>query len=63
MLEVSRHPELSQTTKDHLLVSYIHMTLNRHFMINQRRQELVIYYFLKKEYESAIAQSKNNVII
>ncbi|WP_228459314.1 thiopeptide-type bacteriocin biosynthesis protein [Chryseobacterium carnipullorum] len=61
--ELSRYPELPQETKDHLIMSYIHMTLNRLFMVNQRRHELVIYYFLKKFYESEIAKAKNNISI
>jgi len=61
--ELSAYPDLSQEMKDHLLMSYIHMTLNRLFMVNQRRHELVIYYFLKKFYESEIAKAKNNIPI
>ncbi|PQA91694.1 hypothetical protein B0A69_18035 [Chryseobacterium shigense] len=61
--ELSRYPELPQETKDHLIMSYIHMTLNRLFMVNQRKHELVIYYFLKKFYESEIAKAKNNISI
>ncbi|MCT3755364.1 hypothetical protein BAX96_00925 [Elizabethkingia anophelis] len=54
--------QLKQEVKDYLLTSYIHMSLNRFFLVNQRRHELVIYYFLNKYYESVIAQSKNMAI-
>ncbi len=38
-----------------LLSSYLHMFLNRIFLSNQRKHELVIYHFLAKYYESQIA--------
>jgi lantibiotic biosynthesis protein len=41
-----------------LLISYIHMTLNRTFVALPRKQELVIYHFLMKFYESQIARSR-----
>lgn len=61
--ELSAYQDLSWEMKDHLLMSYIHMTLNRLFLVNQRRHELVIYYFLKKFYESEIGKAKNNILI
>ncbi|WP_313092831.1 lantibiotic dehydratase [Chryseobacterium flavum] len=61
--ELSAYQDLSREMKDHLLMSYIHMTLNRLFAVNQRRHELVIYYFLKKFYESEIAKAKNKIPI
>lgn len=42
-----------------LLPSYIHMFINRLFISQQRKYELVIYYFLDKYYNSTIAMSKN----
>lgn len=42
-----------------LLFSYIHMFLNRLFISNQRKHEMVIYHYLKKYYTSKIAQDKN----
>lgn len=42
-----------------LLPSYIHMFINRFFISQQRKYELVIYYFLDKYYNSIIAMSKN----
>ncbi len=42
------------------LPSYIHMTLNRLFISNQRKHELVIYDFLERYYKSAIAREKLN---
>ena len=52
---------LSMDKKDGLLASYIHMTMNRLFIANQRKHELVIYHFLNKFYESAIARQKIKV--
>lgn len=46
---------------DDLLASYIHMSLNRLFLINQRRHELVVYYLLTKHYESVSAKSKKMI--
>ncbi|HEX6180125.1 MAG TPA: lantibiotic dehydratase C-terminal domain-containing protein, partial [Chitinophagaceae bacterium] len=43
---------------DILLASYIHMSMNRLFMINQRRHELVIYYLLAKHYEEITIKAK-----
>ncbi|GAB4033907.1 lantibiotic dehydratase [Spirosoma jeollabukense] len=41
------HPSLSD-----LLASYLHMNLNRLFASQQRTQEMVIYHFLARYYES-----------
>lgn len=38
--------------------SYLHMFLNRIFIANQRKHELVIYHHLAKYYASAIAREK-----
>lgn len=43
---------------EELLPNYIHMFLNRMFLSNQRKQELVIFHFLSKYYESQIAKHK-----
>lgn len=46
---------------DRLLQSYIHMTMNRLFVTDNRKHELVIYYFLDKYYQSKMARlSKAN---
>lgn len=47
---------------DHLMGSYIHMFLNRILLSNQRKQELVIYHFLNKYYESRVAMQKKQLI-
>lgn len=39
-------------------LSLIHMFLNRLFISNHRKQELVLYYLLLKHYKSELAQSK-----
>jgi thiopeptide-type bacteriocin biosynthesis protein len=46
---------------DELLPSYIHMFLNRMFLSEQRKYELVIYHFLSKYYDSQIAVQKKNI--
>ncbi|HEV2481172.1 MAG TPA: lantibiotic dehydratase [Puia sp.] len=43
-----------------LVPSYIHMSLNRLFISNQRKHELVIYHYLFKFYGSQIAIAKVN---
>lgn len=47
---------------DDLIGSYIHMFLNRILLSNQRKQELVIYHFLSKYYESRVAMQKQQLI-
>ncbi|MEP7143443.1 MAG: lantibiotic dehydratase [Ferruginibacter sp.] len=46
---------------DELLRSYIHIFLNRMFLSNQRKHELVIYHFLNKYYESQIAITRKQL--
>ncbi|NIG55617.1 lantibiotic dehydratase [Chitinophaga sp. Cy-1792] len=43
--------------KYQLLSSYIHMFLNRMLLAGQRRHELVIYHFLDRYYQSALARA------
>ena len=45
-----------------LLVSYIHMMLNRIFRSNQRTYELVLYDMLQRCYSSQIARISKNTI-
>ncbi|WP_188133777.1 lantibiotic dehydratase [Chitinophaga sp. CF418] len=47
---------------DNLIGSYIHMFLNRMLLSNQRKQELVIYHFMNKYYESRLAMQKKQLI-
>lgn len=47
---------------DDLIGSYIHMFLNRMLLSNQRKQELIIYHFLSKYYESRVAMQKKQLI-
>jgi len=49
---------LDVNEKVYLINSYIHMTLNRFFLVNQRRHEMCLYYNLNKYYESELAQLK-----
>ncbi len=41
-----------------LLASYIHMFMNRMFLSQQRKYELVLYHFLEKYYNSQLALKK-----
>ncbi|MDD4372537.1 MAG: thiopeptide-type bacteriocin biosynthesis protein [Bacteroidales bacterium] len=47
---------------DNLLISYIHMFMNRLFRSKQRLHEMVIYGFLFRYYRSQLAQSKHSNI-
>ncbi|WP_143305164.1 lantibiotic dehydratase [Chitinophaga vietnamensis] len=47
-----------QANRDQLLSSYVHMTMNRIFMANQRSHELVAYNFLNRFYHSILAQKE-----
>jgi len=44
-----------------LLTSYIHMTTNRLFRSKNRLHELVLYDFMRRYYNSAIAKAKNTI--
>lgn len=52
------HPYGPLPEKAALLPSYIHMFLNRLFLANQRKQELVLYHFLSRYYASQSAIRK-----
>jgi hypothetical protein len=41
-----------------LLADLVHMQLNRTFTVQQRQQELLVYYALRKETASRIARSR-----
>lgn len=45
-------------SRQSLLASYLHMTLNRLFTSAHRQQELVIYHFLARYYESQLARQR-----
>jgi hypothetical protein len=47
-----------KTGLDSIVSSYIHMFVNRTFPSNQRKHELVLYYYLYKFYNSQVAISK-----
>lgn len=52
----------SKSTKEQWmgwLPSYIHMSMNRLFIAQQRKYELVVYHFLERYYHSAIARTKS----
>lgn len=46
---------------DSLVCSYMHMFINRMFLCDQRKYELVIYHFLRKHYESQVVRSKKKI--
>ncbi len=46
---------------DELLPSYMHMFINRLFIAQQRKYELVVYHFLEKYYASRLAIGKNKM--
>ncbi|WP_405199318.1 thiopeptide-type bacteriocin biosynthesis protein [Christiangramia sp. LLG6405-1] len=51
---------LSYTELTTMIQSYIHMSLNRLFSSNNRKYELVCYYFLFRSYRSQIAMQKHH---
>lgn len=57
MLELEGEGRLTQKVED-LLGSFIHMSVNRHLRSAQRSQELVIYDFLCRIYESRLARER-----
>lgn len=48
----------NKTKQLDLIQSYIHMMMNRFFCSHNRQYEMLVYYFLKKEYTSIIARLK-----
>ncbi|HLF62741.1 MAG TPA: lantibiotic dehydratase [Saprospiraceae bacterium] len=56
----SIHNDMNSLNK--LMPSYLHMLVNRMFVSNQRKIELVLYSHLLKYYESQIAMAKNKVV-
>jgi hypothetical protein len=44
---------------DQLVGSYVHMHINRLMPTNQRLHELLIYDFLARHYQSAVARFKS----
>ena len=59
--------ELRKVTDEHyfteLVHSYIHMTMNRLFVVNQRRHEMVIYRFLADFYASQLARQTQKTTV
>ena len=53
------HPTSFKRTRDELMPSYLHMFLNRIFQSNHRKQELVIYNYLYRYYQSLFAITKS----
>jgi lantibiotic biosynthesis protein len=47
---------------NYLMQSYLHMFINRLFVSNQRKTEMVIYEYLLKHYESGLAREKMKVL-
>lgn len=51
----------AESKKWTLLADIVHMQLNRTFNVQQRQQELLVYYFLEKYIASALARKKVRV--
>ena len=45
--------------RDRLLASYVHMFLNRLFVINPRQHELLVYYYMEKYYRGEVGREKS----
>ncbi|MBS1780026.1 MAG: lantibiotic dehydratase [Bacteroidetes bacterium] len=59
-LAISKLLKNKNLDTDNLLHSLLHMLMNRLFITQQRKYELVVYHFLEKYYTSLIVRSKNN---
>lgn len=46
-----------------VLPSFVHMFMNRLYIAQQRKYELVVYHFLEKYYSSLLARQKSAVIV
>jgi hypothetical protein len=46
-------------TLNDLLASYFHMSINRLFISQQRKYELLIYHFLERYYTSILSMAKS----
>jgi thiopeptide-type bacteriocin biosynthesis protein len=59
--EILNAPSLknNRETLDQLMASYLHMFINRMFVSNQRKTELVLYEYLWKYYDSNLMRAKN----
>lgn len=67
-LQKNWHRSVDQVQLDQLAGSFIHMFINRLLRSNHRKQELLIYHFLKKHYTSEVLKktsdnekTKNNI--
>lgn len=49
----------SQIERNNRMASFIHMAMNRIFVVNQRKHELVIYHYMHDFYRSEIAKLKS----
>ncbi len=59
--EIINAPSISRDTEplSRLLSSYLHMYINRFFVSNQRKNELIIYNYLFRYYDSKLAKERN----
>ena len=55
---IKNNLKYSENEELKLVPSYIHMMMNRLFCSQNRKYELLVYYFLKKEYTSIIARQQ-----
>jgi len=56
---VSIHGDTGRLSR--LLSSYLHMYINRFFVSCQRKNELIIYNYLFRYYDSKLAKEKNKI--
>jgi lantibiotic biosynthesis protein len=54
--------ENNMTQLNYLVRSYLHMFINRLFVSNQRKTELIIYEYLLRYYESKLAREKKGLV-
>jgi thiopeptide-type bacteriocin biosynthesis protein len=60
---IKKNIKYSKQKEQELICSYIHMMMNRLFCSQNRKYELLVYYFMKKKYTSIIARQEKGVIL
>lgn len=57
--DVTENREFVHTFDDLAVASFVHMNLNRVCLSNARTQELILYYFLVRYYDSMVARTRS----
>ena len=60
---IKKNIKYSKQKEQELICNYIHMMMNRLFCSQNRKYELLVYYFMKKKYTSIIARQEKGVIL